>query len=126
MKVTTKVYPGAAKVLLASQILACKQVAEQMLAEKIDDQEIPFDVGTLQNIQTFIPPEGVMEGQPSIVHDAVQARRLYYHPEYNFDKTNNPNAKGLWWDDWLNGPKKDRPNLLFKWFYKKLTGGLVK
>jgi hypothetical protein len=106
MKIKVTIFPGAAAVLKAAQIKAAKQVAEQMLTEKLDDQEIPFDVGTLQNVQTFIPPEGVSEGQPHIIHDAVQARRLYYHPEYDFDKTNNPNAKGLWWDDWLNGEKK--------------------
>lgn len=31
------------------------------------------------------------------------ARRLYYHPEYNFQTVNNPNAQGRWLDHWLPG-----------------------
>lgn len=31
------------------------------------------------------------------------ARRLYHHPEYNFQNVNNPNAQGKWAEPWLPG-----------------------
>jgi hypothetical protein len=30
------------------------------------------------------------------------ARRLYFHPEYNFRKSNNANAGGKWFEGFLN------------------------
>lgn len=122
----TKVYPGAAKVLVEAQKKAVAQVAEQLLAEIIDAQVIPLDTGNLQNVQTYVEPERVDEGEVSIVHETPYAAKLYYHPEYNFDKTFNPNAKGLWWDDYINGDKKDRAKELFTHFYRKLSGRFVK
>lgn len=31
------------------------------------------------------------------------ARRLYFHPEYDFQTVNNPNAQGKWAEPWLPG-----------------------
>lgn len=30
--------------------------------------------------------------------DTPYARRLYYNPQYNFQKDENPNARGLWFE----------------------------
>ena len=51
------------------------------------------------------------------------ARRLYYHPEYNFQTKENPNAKGMWYEDWMpGGQKADFAPKAFKQFYKKAGG----
>ena len=34
--------------------------------------------------------------------DTPYARRLYFHPEYNFKRGNNANAGGKWFDSFLN------------------------
>ncbi|MFR3071259.1 MAG: hypothetical protein ACLTNH_15355 [Enterocloster sp.] len=62
-------------------------------------------------------------GKVTLVSSAPYARRLYYHPEYNFQTKENPNAKGNWYDDWLpGGSKADFATKTFKQFYKKAGG----
>ena len=66
-------------------------------------QIIPFDTGTLQNEQTSVDPSKASSGSVQIVSDTPYARRLYFHPEYNFRQDKNPNAGGKWFDPYLNG-----------------------
>lgn len=105
---------------------AIEATGEKLLAEKIQAQEIPFLEGTLQNVQTRIDKSALDKGQLLIIHDTPYARRLYYHPEYNFTTTFNVNAKGEWWEDVLTGDKKGRPQFLFAHYLKKYGGGVVK
>lgn len=54
----------------------------------------PFDQHTLiasGNTHTKI-------GSGQIEYRTPYARRLYYHPEYNFSKEHNPQAGGLWFE----------------------------
>ena len=64
---------------------------------------IPFDTGTLQNEQTSVDPSKASSGTVQIVSDTPYARRLYFHPEYNFRHDKNPNAGGKWFDPYING-----------------------
>jgi hypothetical protein len=66
-------------------------------------QTIPFDTGTLQNEQTSVDPSKASSGTVQIVSDTPYARRLYFHPEYNFRHDKNPNAGGKWFDPYING-----------------------
>ena len=59
--------------------------------------------GTLQNASTFVDYSNSRSGTISIVSATPYARRLYFHPEYNFDTGENPNAKGEWYEDWMEG-----------------------
>ena len=79
------------------------QLGEWVLSDVVERQVIPFDVGTLQNTATFVNRDELSDGKVAIVSSTPYARRLYYHPEYNFQKKNNPNAKGRWLDDYLDG-----------------------
>lgn len=125
MKVKVKMNNSVLKKLNANQVKAANMVAEQMVSEIVREQRIPFDEGTLQNVQTNIDDsEAKTTGVVKIIHDTPYAARLYYHPEYNFDKTINKNAGGLWWDDYLIGSKKDRPAKLFRKFYSYLLKGV--
>lgn len=126
MKIDVSLKPDAMKKLTDGEIKAALMVAQQMRHEIITDAVIPFDTGHLQNVQTEIDKRGVKKGKIAIYHDTPYARRLYYHPEYNFQKTFNRNARGLWWEDWLRGNKARRPVQLFKIFYRKVTGKFVK
>lgn len=54
--------------------------------------------------------------------DAPYARRLYFHPEYNFSKKINKKARGMWFEPYINGRKKTLPKRLYiKFIRKRLT-----
>jgi hypothetical protein len=125
-KVFVKMYKNNLKKLSDAQIKALLMTAEQMRTEIIDEQVIPFQTGNLQNVATDIDKKNTKKGLVTIYHNTPYARRLYFHPEYNFDQTFNRHAKGQWWEDWLRGSKKDRPRKLYKKFYKMSSGGVVK
>lgn len=66
-------------------------------------QTMPFDTGTLQNEQTSIDASKASSGSVLIASDTPYARRLYFHPEFNFRQDKNPNAGGKWFDPYING-----------------------
>ena len=125
MKVTTRMNAGAIRTLSRAQAQAVSMTAQQMLNEARNDAVIPFDTGATQNEGTHVDDSQAAHGKVSIVTDTPYARRLYYHPEYNFNKSKNANAQGMWWEDWLTGSRKSRPQLLFKQMYKRATRGIV-
>lgn len=76
------------------------ETADATLTELRDRQVMPFDIGNLQNDSTFIDDSQM--DRVSIVSSTPYARRLYFHPEYNFRRGNNSNAGGHWFDSFLN------------------------
>ena len=84
---------------------------------------MPFDTGTLQNDSTFVDDSGKNDGTVSIVSNTPYARRLYYHPEYNFNHQYNANASAEWFKDYQNGgSKKEFAEQAFKSFFKRNMG----
>lgn len=68
-------------------------VAMEKLRKDLNDSEtMPFDTGDMQNNQTFVAVEGedTINGEDiysvTLVTGSPQARRLYYHPEYQFQQ----------------------------------------
>lgn len=101
---------------------ALLQTADATLTDIIQAQVIPFDQGTMQNDQTFVDTSDLATKKSVyIVTSAPQATRLYFHPEYNFQTVNNPNAQAGWFEDWI---KSDFCKKLFAQFYRQLNGGL--
>lgn len=106
-----------------------QKIANQSLVETADkiksnlqgSQTMPFDTGELQNRSTFVDDSKKNSGKVSIVSDTPYARRLYFHPEYNFKKDKNPNAGGEWFEPYINGNKK---NLAQKTFASIMKGKL--
>lgn len=83
---------------------------------------VPRDQGTLQNEAMFVNTKKVKQGRVSIVHSTPYARRLYFHPEYQFSKDENPNAKGKWFEDWEPGGKKEQFTVdVYKEVYRRLA-----
>ena len=76
------------------------QTADATLTELRDRQVMPFDTGNLQNDSTFVDTS--QKNKASIVSATTYARRLYFHPEYNYKRGNNANACGKWFDSFLN------------------------
>ena len=113
------------KKITEAQIIAVKKTAMKMLAEKIDAQEIPLNEGILQDVLTDVDDSAAKNGIVRIVSQGPYAERLYYNPQYNFNQEFNKNAKGEWWEDFLTGKNKERPQKLFAYFYKESAGGFV-
>lgn len=105
------------------------KIANQALAETADavkgnlqqSKTMPFDTGALQNRNTFVDNSKKNVGKVSIVSDTPYARRLYFHPEYNFKTDKNSNAGGEWFEPYINGNKK---NFAQKTFAKIMRGKL--
>ena len=83
-----------------AQFEALAQTADATLTELRDRQTMPFDTGNLQNDSTFV--DASQKTTVSIVSSTPYARRLYFHPEYNYRRGNNASAGGKWFDSFLN------------------------
>lgn len=123
VKSTVKLNMGAIRKLTKASIQALEQTAEAVHTDLVQSQTIPFDEGTMQNTQTFVDYSDSSEGRVSIVSSTPYARRLYYHPEYDFSTKENPNAGGKWLEPYMPGGKKQNfaPNT-FKQNLKRLGG----
>ena len=83
------------------------KTADAMKTDLVQSQTMPFDTGALQNNSTFVDDSNKKQNKVTIVSDTPYARRLYFHPEYNFQKGKNPNAGGKWFEPYISGAKKD-------------------
>ena len=112
MKVTSKIKINQTAIIAitAKAQAALEQTAEALHTEVVQAQVIPRDTGALQNESTFVDTSKSNQGKVSIVSSTPYARRLYYHPEYNFKKDENPNAKA----HWFSGNKKAKSRFGFR------------
>jgi hypothetical protein len=107
------------KKLTAEAVTALEETAEAVKTDVIKAQVIPFDSGALQNDSTFVDTSESKKGIARLVSDTPYARRVYFHPEFKFQKVNNKNAKGEWYNDWLEGNKKNFAKKTYKRLYKE-------
>lgn len=126
MKVVGKVNAGKVKQINAQSIEALLKTADALKTDLVQSQTIPFGKsdkekgyqgGSLQK-SAFVDDSQSHTGKVSVVFDTPYARRLYFHPEYNFYKGENPNAGGMWFEPYINGDKKDFVKNTFKTFMK--------
>lgn len=82
------------------------KTAEALHTEVVQAQVVPRDTGLLQNEAFFVDLSELNFLRATLTHQTPYARRLYFHPEYNFKRDKNPNTKGMWFNDWLPGGKK--------------------
>lgn len=97
---TIRIDTRALDMLDNAQLEALAMTGDATLTELRDRQVMPFDTGNMQNDSTFL--DDSKKGKVSIVTTAPQARRLYFHPEYNFKRGNNHSAGGKWFESFLN------------------------
>ena len=119
---TVKIYKSKVKLLTDAQVIALQQTGEALLEHVRAAQVMPFDSSNLQNTSTFVDHSDSQNGTVSIVSSTPYARRLYFHPEYNFQTKDNPNARGEWFEPWISGDEKDWCKNAYKQIYKKLGG----
>lgn len=122
MRVRVNMNRAALRRLSNAQILALEQIAEAIKTDVIAKNVIPFDAGTMQNDSTSIDTSKSKQGIVSISSNTPYARKLYFHPEYNFKQDKNPHAQGRWYDPWIDGERKEFALKAFKKLYRRLTG----
>ena len=98
---------GAVRQVEQAVATALEQTAQAVLEDVEKEQVMPKDTGTLSEASTFLYDAESATGVVAIVSDTPYARRLYYHPEYNFKTSENKNAGGKWYQPWIDGDKKD-------------------
>lgn len=120
---TIKINHAAIRKITKAQVTALEKTAEALHTEVVQAQVMPFDTGALQNENTFVDYSNCIYGTATLVSSTPYARRLYFHPEYNFQKKENPNAKGKWLEDWLpGGEQEDFAGDAYKKMYRREAG----
>lgn len=125
MKVNSvvKLNMPAIQQLTGAAVTALEQTAERLHGEVKDAQVVPMDTGNLTGEAFFCDYSESKNGKVTLVHSAPYARKLYYHPEYNFQTTYHENAKGKWFEDWEQGGKhEDFCREAFAEIYRKVAG----
>lgn len=107
-KTKLKFYPGSIKRLDKEVVQSLELTAEELQTRVINSARMPFDTGTMQNEQMYVDGSMASQGQVSLVVNAPQARRLYFHPEYDFQTIKNSKAGGLWFEDFLPGGSRSK------------------
>lgn len=123
VKSTVKINMPRIRQLSQAAVTALEMTAEALHTEVLQSEIMPFETGNLQNESTFVDYSDSSKGKVQLISSTPYARRLYFHPEYNFRTDENAFASGQWYEPWLPGGISEKfvPNA-FKRFYKKAGG----
>ena len=86
VKSTVKLNMPMVRKVTAAAKVSVAQTAEAIHTDVVQSQVIPRDTGALQNESTFVDLSDIGQGKAYLVSSTPYARRLYYHPEYNFHR----------------------------------------
>lgn len=125
VKVTVKLNTDKINKIVDAQKKALEMSAEATRSDIVTSAVVPKQTGELER-SSFVDKSQVNEGKVGIIFDTPYARRLYWHPEYNFRHDKNVNAQGKWMQDYIDGSKKDYAKESFKKFLKMQSGGVIK
>lgn len=99
-----------------------QQAVAAVKSDIVSGQVVPKETGELER-SVFMKKKS--RSKYRIVFDTPYARRLYWHPEFDFRKDKNQNARGLWLQEYIDGGKKDLFKTAFKARLKANTRGLI-
>lgn len=122
VKVTIKLDNAKISMLEEIQKRAFEMTVEAVLSDIKTSAVTPKQTGELER-SGFVEIKDMVA---SIIFDTPYARRLYYHPEYDFRRDKNANAQGLWMQSYIDGDKKDFIKETYMKFLKQLSKGLIK
>ena len=125
VKVNIKINNSNINVLVEAQGRALELTAEALLSDIRTSTVVPEQTGELER-SGFVDLDNIKKLVASIVFDTPYARRLYFHPEYNFRTDKNMNAQGLWMQSYIDGDKKDYIRETYAKFLKESSKGLIK
>ena len=87
---------------------AALETVEAVKTDLVSSQTMPFDTGAMQGSLHTEQFDAADESHTVLQPDGPQARRLYFHPEYNFPRGKNPNAGAAWYGPYEAGGAKER------------------
>ena len=131
IKINTNGIKAVEEDILRALALTALSLQKRVRAAEV----VPRDTGQLEDVKFYIDDSRIKSGIVSLVFEGPYARRLYYHPEYNFhrepwtdkqgrDHDGNPNAQGLWMSFWEpGGVYADEPQKIFEEIIKQIMGG---
>ncbi len=125
IKVTVKLDNSKINNITKAHIKSLEMATEALKTDMITSAVIPKDTGELER-SCFVNLENLNKGMTHISFDTPYARRLYWHPEYNFRTDKNINAQGKWMDDYINGSKSDFIKNSYCHFLKINSKGIIK
>lgn len=125
VKVDIKLNNANINRLIEAHSKALEMTSEAVLSDIKTSQVVPKDTGTLEG-SGFVDLSEINSFIARVVFDTPYARRLYWHPEYNFRKDKNPNAQGKWMEVYLTGEKQSFIKETYSKFFKQLSKGLIK
>ena len=107
--------------LSKSATTALEKTTTALNTEVAKDEVVPYKSG---NLSSNIYPDysESQKGKNALIAPDVYARRMYFHPEYNFNRKEHKNAQGKWYDMYIFGTKRDFCSKTFKRLYKKEAG----
>ena len=104
-------------------VKAFEMTADALLTDLKNAQVMPKDTGNLQNESTFVDYSQSKNGLITLSSSTPYTRRLYFHPEYHFNRDDNKYAQGKWLRFWLpNGTRRNFCQKAFEEFYRRLCG----
>ncbi|ELC8383194.1 hypothetical protein [Clostridium perfringens] len=124
-KVTIKLDRTKINTLINARNKALEETTEAILSDIKTSAVVPKDTGELER-SGFVDLSKLDDGIASIIFDTPYARRLYWHPEYNFRQDKNINAQGKWMQSYIDGDNKEFVTDTYKHFFKMFSKGVIK
>ncbi len=124
-KVTIKLDRTKINTLINARNKALEETTEAMLSDIKTSAVVHKDTGELER-SGFVDLSKLDDGIASIIFDTPYARRLYWHPEYNFRQDKNINAQGKWMQSYIDGDNKEFVTETYFKFLKIFSKGLIK
>lgn len=118
MKVYSKINSKNLSSLEQKMIKNLIKSVDALKTDVVNSQVMPFDTGQMQNRSMFIDDKNAKK-YVLLKVDTPYARKIYFHPEYNFRKEKNANAQGQWFVPWITGNKKMFLRITFARFMRK-------
>ena len=111
-------YPGALQAIDDAARRALEQTGEAVRTDLLQQQTVPFAENSEKNRELGIVPGELQgsifvdrsesrSGKVSVVANTPYARRLYFHPEYDYYQGTNKRAGGEWFKPYMEGKRKD-------------------
>jgi hypothetical protein len=129
VKARTRMDPRAVKRISDAAIQALEMTMDaskdSILADIMVAEVVPKQTGDLER-SVHIDDSNSKKGKVTLIYDTPYARRLYFHPEYNFRRDKNRNAQGMWLEEWANGKKDNVVKRVFKDLWKRFSGGFIR
>ena len=120
VKVTVKWDNKKISSLIESSKQALEQTGDSLLTDIRNSAVVPFDTGELER-SSFVDTTGINWGHIRIMFDTPYARRLYWHPEYDFRN----GRKGKWMESYINGEKQEFMKNAYSKHWKSFSKGLI-